>query len=322
MCGRFANGASRPAYRAQVSRQLGREPRPGPNADGYEPTFNVSPGTMSPVVYPSGGGGNDLQLQIDCMRWGFPRPDGSRVINTRSDNPHAFGRLHRCVLFCQGFYEWLKPGAPHFTKLPGPDRLMPLAALYDSDKLTFSIVTTEANKQLEFLHDRMPVILPTTEAIFAWMATGPEWQPLLKPIQDHLECYRVPPEVGKVGNSHASFIAPLEDRKDGIKAFFNKQSAPPSPPKAKRSPSSSSPEPILSPSGFKDEPPAKRPRKASGSPPSSRFSPDPFNPPVSPPRPHGGYSRPGSTPSPRKSQSPTKPKGQRDIRAFFDTQQQ
>ncbi|EST06327.1 Protein of unknown function DUF159 [Kalmanozyma brasiliensis GHG001] len=151
---------------------------------------------------------------------------------------------------------------PHFVGMSEPGqgredksgqgrRLMPLAGLWervrfdgeDKPLYTFTIVTTASNSQLGFLHDRMPVILPDEKAIATWLGLDAEpkteadvkkgddvddtwsWEvaKLLRPLQSELECYKVPKEVGKVGNSDPSFILPIEERKDGLRAFFNKQ---------------------------------------------------------------------------------------------------
>ncbi|KAJ9477663.1 Abasic site processing protein [Pseudozyma hubeiensis] len=206
-----------------------------------------------------------------------------RTINARDDtimSPqrsmwHPLLPSQRCVVFVQGFYEWQKRGGPgegdkveripHFVGMTEPGhgredktghgkRLMPLAGLWervrfdgeDKPLYTFTIVTTASNEQLGFLHDRMPVILPTPEAISTWLGVGVEpkasgevkkgediddsWSfevaKLLRPLQSELECYKVPKEVGKVGNSDPSFILPIEERKDGLKAFFAKQKQP------------------------------------------------------------------------------------------------
>lgn len=202
-----------------------------------------------------------------------------KTINARDDtilSPqrsmwHPLLPSQRCVVFVQGFYEWQKRGSgdgekveriPHFVGMTEPGhgrddktgkrkRLMPLAGLYervrfdgeDKPLYTFTIVTTASNDQLGFLHDRMPVILPTSEAIATWLGLYAEPRPesavkkgekvedswgldvakLLRPLKSELECYKVPKEVGKVGNSDPSFILPVEERKDGLKAFFNKQ---------------------------------------------------------------------------------------------------
>lgn len=121
------------------------------------------------------------------------------------------------------FYEWLKKSpsekVPHHVKRKD-GQLMCFAGLWDSVTYegegekplqTYTIITTNSNKQLEFvsililvktlqaeyipqrkLHDRMPVILTTPEEIALWLDTSnQEWTPelaaLLKPFEGKLE---------------------------------------------------------------------------------------------------------------------------------------
>jgi hypothetical protein len=155
----------------------------------------------------------------------------------------------RCVVFCQGFYEWQKKddGAQriaHFvgmrdaghgrTDVKGEQRaLMPMAGLWEKcsidgeDIYSFTIITTESNHQLTFLHDRMPVILPNHEAIQIWLgiqsASNEQICSLLRPYDaGKLDCYTVPREVGRVGTDDQSFILPVASRKDGIAAAFSR----------------------------------------------------------------------------------------------------
>lgn len=101
-----------------------------------------------------------------------------------------------------------------------------------SDKLyTYTVITTDSNAQLKFLHDRMPVILdPGSKELFTWLdASRSEWskdlQSLLKPFEGELECYPVSKEVGKVGNNSPSFIIPVDstENKQNIANFFGAQ---------------------------------------------------------------------------------------------------
>jgi len=147
----------------------------------------------------------------------------------------------RCIVIAQGFYEWLKRGPggkeriPHFVKRKD-GALMCFAGLWDcvkyedsDDRLyTYSIVTTDANKRLRFLHDRMPVILDQgSEAMKIWLDPERKWsrelQALLKPYEGELECYPVSKEVGKVGNNSPDFIVPIDSRqnKKNIVNFFD-----------------------------------------------------------------------------------------------------
>lgn len=93
---------------------------------------------------------------------------------------------------------------------------------------TYTIITTDSNKQLKFLHDRMPVIFnPGSDKIKTWLNPGQhEWsrelQALLRPFDGELEVYPVSKDVGKVGNNSPSFIIPLnsKENKSNIANFF------------------------------------------------------------------------------------------------------
>lgn len=147
----------------------------------------------------------------------------------------------RCVVICQGFYEWLKKGPsgkekiPHFVKRKD-GQLMCFAGLWDcvkyedaEEKLyTYTIITTDSNKQLKFLHDRMPVILDAgSEEMKMWLDPerkqwSKELQAILQPYKGELECYPVSKDVGKVGNNSPDFIVPIDSKenKKNIANFF------------------------------------------------------------------------------------------------------
>ena len=194
---------------------------------------------------------------IKVMKWGLVpfwtkrSPDyGSlmRTINCRDDSLFedrgmwtSMKRRKRCLVVAQGFYEWLKKGPggkekiPHFVKRKD-GQLMCFAGLWDcvkyedtAEKLyTYTIITTDSNKQLNFLHDRMPVILdPGSDHIKAWLDPARtkwsrELQAPLKPFEGELECYPVNQEVGKVGNNSPDFIVPIDstENKKSIANFF------------------------------------------------------------------------------------------------------
>ena len=94
---------------------------------------------------------------------------------------------------------------------------------------TYTIITTDSNPQLKFLHTRMPVILePQSSDITNWLnPSQDEWsdqlQSLLRPFEGALEVYPVSKDVGKVGNNSPAFIVPLDSKenKSNIKNFFN-----------------------------------------------------------------------------------------------------
>ncbi|KAL8731027.1 MAG: hypothetical protein Q9166_003678 [cf. Caloplaca sp. 2 TL-2023] len=198
----------------------------------------------------------ETKYKLQAMKWGLVpfwtkrNPDyGSvmKTINARDDSLAQSGGMwntmkqkKRCIVVAQGFYEWLKKNGgkekiPHFTKRKD-GQLMCFAGLWDcvqyegsEDKhYTYTIITTDSNKQLSFLHDRMPVILENgSDALRTWLdPKRSEWskelQSLLKPFDGQLECYPVSKEVGKVGNSSPTFIVPVAstENKNNIANFF------------------------------------------------------------------------------------------------------
>lgn len=259
MCGRFSLGLPHGeiqalhGYNVQVAEWI--------EQDQFVPRHNIAPRSQAPVLHNrETGEGNEIEPAADVlmhtMKWGLV-PHWSKhedktlsTTNARSENLVEGGGMwasikgkRRCAVLCQGYYEWLRKGKerfPHFTKHKD-GRLMLLAGLYDRTVLegesqplwTFTIVTTAANKEFEWLHDRQPVILSSTEALKTWLDTSTQkWAPglseLVEPYSDSsspLVCYQVPKEVGKVGTESPTFIQPISERKDGIQAMFSKQQA-------------------------------------------------------------------------------------------------
>ncbi|KAI9806742.1 MAG: hypothetical protein M1825_006199 [Sarcosagium campestre] len=202
------------------------------------------------------GNPKETRYKIQAMKWGLVpfwtkrNPDyGSlmRTINCRDDSLledrgmwTTMKKKKRCIVMCQGFYEWLKKNdgkekLPHFIKRKD-GKLMCFAGLWDcaqyegSDErlYTYTIITTSSNDQMKFIHDRMPVILENgSEDLRTWLDPGratwsKELQSLLKPYKGELEIYPVSKEVGKVGNNSPSFIIPLTstENKNNIANFF------------------------------------------------------------------------------------------------------
>ncbi|EJD04916.1 DUF159-domain-containing protein [Fomitiporia mediterranea MF3/22] len=271
MCGRFALGLPRPQIIRQVHDEhpeLDLDLDEWIDEDAFYPRYNVAPRSRSPVVRRRNryddraaseeqGETEQKGTVMHTMKWGVV-PHWSKhedtnlnTINAKGENLTEGGGMwasikgrKRCVVVCQGYYEWQKRGKdrlPHFTRHK-EGKLMLLAGLYDSVILeghteplyTYTIVTTDANKQLSWLHDRMPVILSSAAQIEAWLDTSDQtWSTkaakVIKPYTSldkahDLECYPVPKEVGKVSAESATFIEPISKRKDGIEAMFAKQS--------------------------------------------------------------------------------------------------
>jgi putative SOS response-associated peptidase YedK len=255
----FPPGANGLVYRADIPDHGVRdEDQPevadalGADETGGEP----APSDEAPKS--SQANGKEYHYHLKAMKWGLipfwtkRSPDyGSmlRTINCRDDSLienrgmwNTMKQRKRCIVIAQGFYEWLKKGpggkdkVPYFVKRKD-GQLMCFAGLWDcvkyedsEEKLyTYTIITTDSNKQLSFLHDRMPVILDAgSDAMKTWLDPkrnkwSKELQSLLKPYDGELECYPVSKEVGKVGNNSPDFIVPVDskDNKKNIANFFD-----------------------------------------------------------------------------------------------------
>ncbi|KAL3425834.1 hypothetical protein PVAG01_02625 [Phlyctema vagabunda] len=245
----FAPGYNGIVYRADVP-YWGAGPRAHKDGDS-EPTENESTQESSSEQMEG-----ETRYKLQSMRWGLipfwtkRSPEyGSlmKTINCRDDSLienrglwNTMKQKKRCVVLAQGFYEWLKKGkekVPHFVKRKD-GKLLCMLGLWDcvqyegsDEKLwTFTVITTSSNKQLNFLHDRMPVILDNgSEELRTWLdpkrsTWSKELQSLLRPYEGELEVYPVSKEVGKVGNNSPQFIVPVasSENKSNIANFFAK----------------------------------------------------------------------------------------------------
>ncbi|OQU83431.1 embryonic stem cell-specific 5-hydroxymethylcytosine-binding protein [Sorghum bicolor] len=173
---------------------------PALHLDRFRPSYNVLPGAYLPVgAVRSRPGCGDRERGADgegpviqCMKWGLvpsftnktEKPDHFRMFNARSESLKekvSFRRLiqkNRCLAAVEGFYEWKKYGSkkqPYYIHFQD-HRPLVFAALYDmwtnsegEINHTFTILTTRASTSLNWLHDRMPVILGSKDSVNAWL---------------------------------------------------------------------------------------------------------------------------------------------------------
>jgi putative SOS response-associated peptidase YedK len=219
MCGRYSITTAPEAMR----RLFGYLEQPN-----FPPRYNVAPTQPIPIVRLFEG-----KRQYALVRWGLipawvKDPRGfSLLINARGesvlDKP-AFRnamKRRRCLIPADGFYEWKNEGKlrrPFYVRPKGGEP-MALAGLWETwtgpngeEMDTAVIVTTQANRMLSGLHDRMPVIVPP-EAFDFWLDCD-KVDPLmaaalLTPAPDNLfAVYEVSAAVNKVANDTAELIEP------------------------------------------------------------------------------------------------------------------
>ncbi|MCC5887741.1 MAG: SOS response-associated peptidase [Gammaproteobacteria bacterium] len=165
MCGRF-NMTADPLTRLFMA--MVGQPFPDPDR------FNVAPTEFVPVIAAESG-----QTRVAQMRWWlvphWAKEPSARyaMFNARAEGltrSRAFRMpfaLQRVVVPVSGFYEWLSEDGrkvPYYVVADGQDGLL-LAGLWDrwsggrEPLESFTLVTTEAHPQLQWLHHRQPVML-------------------------------------------------------------------------------------------------------------------------------------------------------------------
>ncbi|KAG0342719.1 hypothetical protein BG000_002064 [Podila horticola] len=230
MCGRTAQGLAPARIRQQLDSTLPSKPaETWIGEDKYRTSYNVAPTRYQPVVRADA---KTNSYVVHMMRWGLiPRhtkamPDYSSVlksINARDDSlftgpteKHMFSHSKnhkRCILLAEGFYEWRRRGkerTPFYTKRRD-GKLMLMAALYDVAQIqgteeplyTYATITTNASPQLDWLHDRMPVLIPNDDIdkIRMWLDPTMPWnstlQAMLHPCDEFMELETVDESSGE-----------------------------------------------------------------------------------------------------------------------------
>lgn len=195
----------------------------------FPPRYNVAPTQPVPVVRWVAG-----EPQFVLMRWGlvptWVKDPGSfsLIVNARGESVNdkpAFRnamKRRRCLLPADGFYEWkVEAGRkrPYFVRKKGGGPLA-LAGLWETwtgpngeEQDTVCIVTTRANRLVEPIHDRMPVII-APEAFALWLDCGRvdalTAAALIMPVPDHLlEAYEVSLAVNRAANDAPALIEPV-----------------------------------------------------------------------------------------------------------------
>ncbi|XP_020526574.1 uncharacterized protein LOC18440126 isoform X1 [Amborella trichopoda] len=188
----------------------------------YRLSYNIAPGAYLPVLRKEQESKHGYV--VHCMKWGLvpsftkktEKPDHFKMFNARSESIQekaSFRRLvpnKRCLVVVEGFYEWKKDGSkkqPYYLHFRD-GRALVFAGLYDTWEnsegeglYTFTILTTRCSSALDWLHDRMPVILGNKEAIDAWLniTPSPKVDSLLQPYEgSDLVWYPVTPAMGKI----------------------------------------------------------------------------------------------------------------------------
>ena len=192
----------------------------------HDRRYNIAPSQSVPIVL-TGNEGRELH----AMRWGLipswakDAAIGNRLINARAETVHekpsfrSSLKKKRCLVPADGFYEWQareQGKFPQYIRMRSGE-LFAFAGLWsewDSGQeimQTFTIITTAANRDIESIHHRMPVILMPTD-YDRWLSpSSEEYQSLLKPLKEGLlDHYEITKTVNSPKNDSEECILPFK----------------------------------------------------------------------------------------------------------------
>ncbi|HET9850467.1 MAG TPA: SOS response-associated peptidase [Candidatus Saccharimonadales bacterium] len=173
--------------------------------EGFK-SYNIRPSQMAPVIFVNDKG----QTVLEEMKWGLipswwkEDPKISyKLFNARDDKVFTSGMWRsvyrkRALVPASGYYEWTKPPKgeekqKYYYTLKQQE-LFSFAGFYDvwkdagdRDWKTYTIITTEPNKEASKVHNRMPVILHKEDEQ-AWIdptkTKRDEIEPFIHPLED------------------------------------------------------------------------------------------------------------------------------------------
>jgi putative SOS response-associated peptidase YedK len=225
MCGRFTLTKTR----EEVAYEIGVPVEELP-LDAYKKRYNIAPTDSHWIARVRLEDRELLPAKWGLVNsWAKDASKAARQINARAETLRTSGAFRdafanrRCVVPADGFYEWIGTGA---SKQPvwfhrDDGGLIFFAGLYESWKAqpeewqrTFTIITTEPNKVVAPVHNRMPVLLAEDE-IDEWLNPREEdLDQLLKLLDPAPEEVLVPrtvsPKANSVKNDDPSVLEPAE----------------------------------------------------------------------------------------------------------------
>ena len=175
MCGRYYIAEDDMTEEmARIIEEINRKKTP----EGMKTSGEVFPSDIVPVLANS----RQQDVQPFAMRWGYTFPNSKPVINARSETAAIKPmfkdgmKQRRCLIPATHYYEWEHRGRQSikYAIRPERSRMLYLAGIYHLEKHddvivpTFTVLTREASPGISFIHDRMPIILPS-EIITDWL---------------------------------------------------------------------------------------------------------------------------------------------------------
>ncbi|WP_311356953.1 SOS response-associated peptidase [Corynebacterium riegelii] len=217
MCGRFVLFTSGQDLIDEVAGLDGITIVEAPD-DTPPPRYNIAPTQPVPLVRIDGP-----TAHLNPARWGLlptwkKDETGPPLFNARGETiaekpsfRSAF-KSRRGLMVLNGYYEWLqRDGVKQPFYVRPAEGMLYAAALWETglDKLSVTMVTTDATENMAWLHHRLPLFLREDE-IRTWVSGSPEEAlALVHPsrVADRLEWSEAAQEVGNVRNDYAELIS-------------------------------------------------------------------------------------------------------------------
>jgi putative SOS response-associated peptidase YedK len=215
MCGRFAQTIS-------ISTMLKKYKAKG--AIEVKPNYNITPQSNISIVLNSRKSG---EREVHLLRWGLiphwskELSIGNKLINARADTVgikpsfrDSF-KNRRCIIPADGFYEWQPDSKiPYFIK--PKTGIFSFAGIWDrwadaegKTLVTCAIITTDANKSLKNIHERVPVSLSDSE-IDTWLNPETDKETLKSMLHafndDEIEFWQIDKRVSNPRNNDADLV--------------------------------------------------------------------------------------------------------------------
>jgi putative SOS response-associated peptidase YedK len=216
MCGRYSLSKSKIELEERFQAEM---------LVDFKPRFNIAPTQLVPVIT------SESPKGFSFFYWGITpdfaknKPVSQKFINAKAETVNekisfkSSFEKRRCLVPADGFYEWKKLGKK--TKVPYRFTLANNDAFsfagiweeYENEKgeinHTFLILTTEPNRLVAEVHDRMPVILKKEDEK-KWLDKYSSESNLLKMLTtysaDDMQSYTVSPLVNQVNNDTVGVI--------------------------------------------------------------------------------------------------------------------
>jgi putative SOS response-associated peptidase YedK len=217
MCGRYASFLP-PDLIARLFGTTNATPN-------YKPTWNLAPTDDAPVVRLA----SDNERHLDVLKWGlvpyFTKDlrKARKPINARSETVATSGMFkgafakRRCLVPAPAYYEWRDDpdGKVPFAVARVDGGPVVFAGIWESWRSpdgevlhTFSTITTDANRQLAAIQDRMPVIVEKADWPLWLGEIEGNFPALLRAVPEGvLRVWPVDKRVGNVRNDGPELLA-------------------------------------------------------------------------------------------------------------------